>query len=211
MNPQTDEIQISGEPTLDPQVCRFIVSRTLHSAGSASCASKNAAAGSPLFERLLAIDGVREVAVLGNIVTVAKASDEAWPVIGKRIGAAIREAIATGAPLIAAADAQGVAPANGPARPSGDSAVEQQIRERVTRLFETQINPALASHGGFASLADVRGTTIHLVMGGGCQGCASAQATLRQGIERAIRQHVPEVTEVVDVTDHASGTRPYYR
>ncbi len=84
------------------------------------------------------------------------------------------------------------------------------IAEQVTQLLEQQINPALASHGGFASLVGVDGGRVFVTMGGGCQGCAVSAMTLREGIERSIKENVPEVTEVVDATDHDAGQTPYY-
>ncbi len=84
------------------------------------------------------------------------------------------------------------------------------VEERVRQLLDEQINPAIAMHGGYAALVGIDGGTAHLELGGGCQGCGLAAMTLRQGIETAILHHIPEVTEVVDVTDHASGTDPFY-
>jgi Fe-S cluster biogenesis protein NfuA len=156
------------------------------------------AEGSPLLEKLFEIDGIKEVMVSGGTLTVSKTTPDPWPVIGKKIGAVVREQVAAGGTLIDPEIAQKT--------PS-----EEEIKSRIEKLFEEQINPAIASHGGFVELADVDGTTVYLRLGGGCQGCASANATLRQGIEQAIRQEIPEVTGVVDVTDHAAGMNPYYQ
>ncbi len=84
------------------------------------------------------------------------------------------------------------------------------IAEQVTQLLEQQINPALASHGGYASLVGVDGEKVFITMGGGCQGCAVSAMTLREGIERSIKENIPEVTDVVDATDHTAGDNPYY-
>ncbi len=84
------------------------------------------------------------------------------------------------------------------------------IAEKVQQLLTEQINPALASHGGYAALAGVEDTTVFLTMGGGCQGCALSAATLREGIQVAIKEAIPEVTEIVDATDHAQGDNPFY-
>ena len=84
------------------------------------------------------------------------------------------------------------------------------IPERVQQLLEQRINPALASHGGFATLIGVDGPKAYITMGGGCQGCAMSQATLTEGIQSAILEAIPEITEVIDSTDHASGSNPFY-
>lgn len=81
---------------------------------------------------------------------------------------------------------------------------------KVNQLLEHMINPALASHGGFAELKGVKEDKVFITMGGGCQGCSVSAMTLRDGISRTIREHLPEVTEVIDVTDHDAGENPYY-
>jgi Fe/S biogenesis protein NfuA len=91
-----------------------------------------------------------------------------------------------------------------PADLSGD------VAQRVFQVLEQQINPSIAAHGGNAQLVAVEGDTAYLRLSGGGQGCGMASVTLSQGIEVAIRQSVPEITRVVDVTDHASGSNPYF-
>lgn len=81
---------------------------------------------------------------------------------------------------------------------------------KITVLLTERINPALASHGGYAELVGVEGEQAFVTMGGGCQGCAMSAATLREGITKAILEAVPEITEVVDTTDHDQGENPYY-
>ena len=84
------------------------------------------------------------------------------------------------------------------------------LAQKVREILEDQINPAIASHGGVITLVDVQDTEIYLEMGGGCQGCAMSRMTLRQGVERMVRQAVPEITVIHDVTDHASGENPFF-
>ena len=91
-----------------------------------------------------------------------------------------------------------------PAVLSGD------VAERVVQVLDEQINPAIAAHGGRAELVAVEDGIAYLRLGGGCQGCGMATVTLSQGIEVAILDAVPELTGVVDVTDHASGTNPFF-
>ena len=95
------------------------------------------------------------------------------------------------------------------AEPRGD--LTGPLAERVSLILAENVNPAIAMHGGKAELVSVDGTVAFLRLAGGCQGCGMAQVTLRQGIERILRESIPELSEVVDVTDHASGADPYYQ
>jgi Fe/S biogenesis protein NfuA len=81
----------------------------------------------------------------------------------------------------------------------------------IQELLDTQINPAVASHGGHIELMDVHDDIVYIRFGGGCQGCGMVSVTLNQGVEQAIREAFPEIREIVDVTDHAAGTNPYYQ
>jgi Fe/S biogenesis protein NfuA len=92
-----------------------------------------------------------------------------------------------------------------------DLNLEGSIAEKVTQLLEQSINPSLASHGGFATLLGVEDESkVYLTMGGGCQGCAMSAMTLRDGIDRTIRAAIPEVTEIIDATEHSEGENPFY-
>lgn len=84
------------------------------------------------------------------------------------------------------------------------------VPRRINTLLEKVINPGLAQHGGYAELRSWEEPRAYVLMGGGCQGCAVSAMTLRSGIERTLKDHIPEILEVVDVTDHDSGTNPYY-
>lgn len=89
------------------------------------------------------------------------------------------------------------------------SDVEKTFEEQVSDFLENQINPLLASHGGFVRLSKVEGQDVHLELGGGCQGCPGARATMRNGIEAALRENIQGVGEVLDVTDHGAGMAPF--
>ena len=93
-------------------------------------------------------------------------------------------------------------------RPQAD--LSGELPQKVLAVLEAEINPAIAAHGGFAELVAVDDNIAYVRMGGGCQGCGMAAVTLSQGIEVAILDSVPEIEKVVDVTDHASGTNPYF-
>jgi Fe-S cluster biogenesis protein NfuA len=194
------EIRITAEP-VDNHRCKFVVSEPVHAAGVRRFASPQDAKGSPLAEGLFAIPGggVSEVIVSGNIVTVVKDNAGPWQAVGKAVGAAIRAAIASGAPAVAPK-------ATAPAGVDDDA-----LYERVAALFDEQVNPMVARHGGRVELIDVQDAVVMLRMGGGCQGCGMADVTLRQGIEGMLAQHVPEVRGIVDITDHAQGANPYFQ
>jgi Fe/S biogenesis protein NfuA len=98
-----------------------------------------------------------------------------------------------------------------PTLPSaGPLVLEGTVEERIQQLLDGQINPQLASHGGFATLDRVEGARAYLTMGGGCQGCGLAKMTLTEGIKATIEKEIPEIDEVVDLTDHAAGENPFY-
>ena len=88
--------------------------------------------------------------------------------------------------------------------------MSEDLMTKVQELIDSTINPAVAGHGGFVQLVDVKENKVYLQMGGGCQGCGAADVTLKAGIERLIKDELPEIEEVLDSTDHASGTNPYY-
>jgi len=94
--------------------------------------------------------------------------------------------------------------------PMPDLDLNDPVIAKVIEVLAVQINPQIASHGGFAELVAVEGSIVYLRMGGGCQGCGMAAATMSQGIEVTILDTVPQISEVVDITDHAGGTNPYY-
>ena len=89
--------------------------------------------------------------------------------------------------------------------------LEGTAEERVRRVLDEQINPAIAAHGGVAQLEGVEDGVVYLRFGGGCAGCGMVSVTLKQGIEAAVLELVPDVHRIVDVTDHAAGTNPYYQ
>lgn len=192
------EIRITAEP-IDEHRCKFVVSQPVHAAGVRRFSSPEEAKGSPLAEAIYAIPGagVSEIIVSGNIVTVVKRSPTPWTAIGKAVGTAIRAALGSARPAVAP-------------KAASAAADDDTLYERVAKLFDEQVNPMVARHGGRVELIDVQDAVVMLRMGGGCQGCGMADVTLRQGIEGMLAQNVPEVRGVVDITDHAQGANPYF-
>jgi NFU1 iron-sulfur cluster scaffold homolog, mitochondrial len=192
------EIAIVGQPTINPATCKFTVDRSVYPGSSAYFRNREAADLSPLALKIFEIPEVENVLVAENQITVTKSGFEPWPAIGKQIGAKIREHIKSGNLAVTAEYESAMPP-------------ESDIRKKVQDLLEREINPALGMHGGWVELIDVRKNSVYLRLGGGCQGCGSADMTLKMGIERAIRELIPEVGEILDTTDHAAGRNPYYQ
>jgi len=181
----------------DANSCKFTIDRSIFDGEFARFATKESAEGSPLAQMLFAVPGITRVDISNFTVTLTKSTDQDWRTLGPQIGKALRAHIASGQPA--------VNPEVQEKRP-----VEDQIRLKVQKILDEQINPAVASHGGMISLLDVMGNTVFIKMGGGCQGCGQANVTLKDGVVRAIQEQVPEVAEVLDSTDHAGGANPYY-
>jgi len=95
--------------------------------------------------------------------------------------------------------------------PNRPKLLEDPVAERVHRVLQDRINPGVASHGGHVQLLDVKDGTAYVRLGGGCQGCGQADVTVKEGITAAICEEVPEIHTVLDVTDHAAGTNPYFQ
>jgi len=180
----------------DRSSCKFTLDRPVFD-GFVRFLNRERAQGSPLAERLFALPGVQAVMIQGQEVTVAHEPPVDWRAFGPSVGAALRAYVQSGE---AAVSEEAVK--NAPA--------EDLLRQKVQKVLEEQINPAIASHGGTISLLDVQGNTVFIKMGGGCQGCSSASATLRGGVEQALREQIPEIGQILDTTDHAAGTNPYY-
>ena len=198
------DVTITAEP-IDNQRCKFMVSEPVLPGGVRRFSGAADAKGSPLAEAIFAIPGldVNELIVSGNLVTVVKQSAAPWQAVGKAVGAAIRSALMAGG--------QAVTPARKPAPGDGSAVNDDELYERVAKLFDEQVNPMVARHGGRVELIDVQDAVVMLRMGGGCQGCGMADVTLRQGIEGMLAQSVPQVRGIVDITDHATGANPYFQ
>lgn len=191
-------IRITARLSPNPRKCSFEVDRTLLESGAAYFNDRSQATGSALAEKLFAIPHVSQVTVSGPLVTVSQDGGAQWATLAKECGAAIRAAIQSGQPLV---------------KPGFQSTLppEEVIREKVQRVLDFEVNPAVASHGGFIEIVDVTRDSVVLKMGGGCHGCASSTATLKEGVTKAIKDKVPEVVNVIDSTDHSTGDNPYYR
>ena len=99
---------------------------------------------------------------------------------------------------------------NKPRSESPSSGLDGSMEEQVKQIIESDLNPALASHGGWINLVKVENNRVYVTLAGGCQGCGMANMTIKNGVEARLKEMIPEIEEVVDVTDHESGTNPRY-
>ncbi len=194
----TDEIKIEAkiEPS-KPNTCTLILDRPIYPEGSVLFYNAELAQQSPLAQVIFGLGSVERVRVQGSEVIISTSEAVDWRELAKQIAAKIRDFMTSGQALV----------------PEGFSVPRQPdnvIMVKLQNLFDVKVNPAIASHGGTAELVDVKDGSVYIRMGGGCQGCGMASMTLRQGIEKAIREEVPEIEDVLDVTDHGSGENPYY-
>lgn len=189
------EIKITGEPSSAGDRCKFTVDRPLLPDQSAFFGDPQAGVYSRLAAELLGMAGIESVLVADNVVSVSAEHEVDWPALG--IGNVIRKHLKGGQPVV-------------DPRYFEDLPSEGDLKWAITDLLDREINPAVAQHGGFVELIDVKSNNVFLRLGGGCQGCGAADVTLKQGIEKAIRSLVPRVGEILDTTDHAAGRNPYY-
>jgi len=188
------DLQMVGEFTF-----QFTVNKTLFPQGTVVFGNKEKAQGSPLAEKIFEIDKIQNITVSENVIKVTMNRDfDDWTETPSKIETIIKEQIESGHKLIS------------------DKVLEnlpgtEEIKKKLQKILDQEVNPAVAEHGGWIKLLDVKGNTVYVEMGGGCQGCSMSLATLKQGVENAFRQAVPEIGEVLDITDHAGGKNPYYK
>ncbi len=192
---------LSAEP-IDELRCIFVADRPfLLDEGPRKFTEPGEATDIPPAEAVLAVDGVCEAVFSGDRVTVLRdpagpSWDDLIPRVQYALGAAVTSA--------AAAVDPDRAPAPAPALD------DDAMYDEVEHIFQTQINPIVAQHGGAIDLIDVQDATVVIRMSGGCQGCGMANVTLRQGVEAAHKKAIPMLAGIRDVTDHGSGANPYF-
>ena len=180
---------IQTEATPNPATLKFLPGRTVLPEGTLDLPNRDAAAKSPLAERLFEIAGVTGVFFGSDFITVTK-SDCEWQQLKPAILGAIMEHFMSGAPLLRG-EITGAAAA--------DEFFEQADAETVATikdLIETRVRPAVANDGGDITFRGYNDGVVYLDMQGSCSGCPSSTATLKHGIQNLLRHYVPEVVEV---------------
>ncbi len=192
-------VQIDSEiDRRDPDLCRFTSPRTLY-VGTRTVETEGSAANLPLAQKIIALEGVRKIQLIGRLLVVHKTPDRNWDDLGREIEFVLTSYLISGEALTA-------------------DDVEQQMmligrstQEKIQYLIDAQINPGVAEHGGSVQVVEVNDDKVYLRLHGGCQGCSAADFTLKQGIEAIVKRAVPEIQQVIDLTNHSAGLSPYYR
>ncbi len=180
---------IQTEATPNPATLKFLPGRTVLEGGALDLRDKEAAAQSPLAQRLFDITGISGVFFGSDFIAVTKNAGE-WQQLKPMILGAIMEHFMSGEPLIAAA---------GAAKSGGDEffdAADAETVATIKELIETRVRPAVANDGGDITFRGFKDGVVFLNMKGACSGCPSSTATLRHGIQNLLRHFVPDVTEV---------------
>lgn len=197
----SQEIRIRGEFTPDPNSCRFIVSQEIFPDDwTYQFRSPEDAPGSALVAAIFGVEGITDVKIHRDTFTISKNSPDPWPKVAAKLIPLLKEHVSGEEKVLDEEKRESLK--NAP--------LDENVRELIEQVLEQKINPALQSHGGWVKLTRIEGQDVFVEMGGGCQGCASSRATMKFGIERAIKEAVPSVRNVIDSTDHEAGTNPYY-
>jgi Fe-S cluster biogenesis protein NfuA len=180
---------IQTEATPNPATLKFLPGRAVLETGTLDLREPEAAAQSPLAERLFGISGVSGVFFGSDFITVTKSGGE-WQQLKPMILGAIMEHYMSGAPLLNAGSA---APGDGE---EFFDAADAETVATIKDLIETRVRPAVANDGGDITFKGFKDGVVYLNMKGACSGCPSSTATLRHGIQNLLRHFVPDVTEV---------------
>jgi len=179
---------IQTESTPNPATLKFLPGQNVLEVGTADFPSVEAAAKSPLANRIFAVDGVNGVFFGIDFITVTKGDDVAWDHIKPAILGAIMEHYQSGAPVI-----EGEQAASGHAEHTGE---DGEIVNQIKELLDTRVRPAVAQDGGDITFHGFDRGVVYLHMQGACAGCPSSTLTLKMGIENLLRHYIPEVVEV---------------
>jgi Fe-S cluster biogenesis protein NfuA len=181
---------IQTEPTPNPATLKFLPGRAVLASGTLDMRDKDAAAQSPLAERLFGVAGVSGVFFGSDFIAVTKTTGE-WQQLKPAILGAIMEHFMSGAPLVSGEDKTAAA--------GGDEFFEAKDSDTVAtikELIEARVRPAVANDGGDITFRGFKDGIVYLDMKGACAGCPSSTATLRHGIQNLLRHYLPDVVEV---------------
>ncbi len=198
----TDPVNVKFEME-SKQAGRFYLNVRI-SAQEVSYKSAQEAQRSPLASKIFGFPWTSEVKVAPEYLEVAKQDWVGWEVLSEPLSHLIKEHVEL------AMDRRTIEENPKALEHDIEADLSDPQAEQIQDLIETEINPQVASHGGHIALVGVKEDIVYIRMEGGCQGCSQSSATLREGVVTTIKSAFPEIRDVVDVTDHASGENPYF-
>ena len=179
---------IQTEATPNPATLKFLPGTPVMERGTADFPDEDAAARSPLAQRLFAVEGVSGVFLGADFISVTKAAENDWQIMKPLVLSAVMDHFTQGEPVLLddSGDTDDVTGDDGDGGPV----------TRIKELIETRVRPAVMQDGGDIVFKEFKDGVVYLRMQGACSGCPSSTATLKHGIENMLRYYVPEVTEV---------------
>ncbi len=214
----TEKIEIKGTLSKSQDVFFFTASLPLLDQFKSECHSKEEAQGSELFMALFKLPWVKEAAAEGRALIVKKKEGAGpWEELAPTVASIIRELHQKQISFFSAQYIQNLREKKRSElihKPIPYSInkehVESPLGVRIQKILNDIISPSLAAHGGYAQMVDLVEGKVYLYFGGGCQGCSQASVTVKDSIEKLLLKEFPELSSVVDVTDHSKGTNPYF-
>ncbi len=203
-----EQILIRPEWTNRDDAVSFTIKPDLLPRGSFHFKNAEEAQGSPLAEILLQTKGLTWVSFSPKNITLGldeKDEENKWVAPNVAIDK-IKKFVAEGKPVVSLAEFEKLAVAK-----DMSDEEKKKFMDGIQALFQNEINPSLAAHGGRVDLIDVKDFVALVQVSGGCHGCHSIDATLKQGVEVRVREVFPEIVQLQDVTDHSTGENPFYR
>lgn len=192
-------MNVKSIEVIDDQTRKFCLTDSI-SAREKSYEDSTQALQSPVASKIFGFPWTQSVIVGSDFVAVTKQEWVEWSVLEEPLKGLLEEHFQQSSTPIE----------ENPEMQKKTNNLDSPEAHIIKQLIEEQINPALSAHGGYVVLHSVEDNQVYLEMGGGCQGCAMSYQTMKEGIEGAIKQMVPTITQVVDVTNHSMGDNPFY-
>ncbi len=199
MNPQ--DLKINAKIT-HPDICQFEFSQNIFKDINFVCENLQSASGHWFLEGFFKLTGVKEVSFLNGLLRIRKEGTGPWSELGKAVGNYIRSSLSLGLDLF---------PPNFFKEKEAQALKkDSELWKKIDTILINQVAPSLSAHGGKVSIVDFKDGILYLNFSGGCQGCSQISATLKGGIETILKKEIAGLKEIVDITDHQSGEKPYF-
>lgn len=169
------------------------------------CQSREQSEAHPLLKKVFALDGVSKISLSSFEMKVMTHKNVDWDYHSKEIAQYLRDPEIQSQPIL-----EELLVPKKESVTSQSSGSDTEGIKKIQSIIDEQVTPALASHGGSVKISDYRQGVLSLSFQGGCQGCSQASATLRNGIEKLLKEQAPEIKQIVDATEHELGENPYF-